>query len=188
MRGSDVFKDAAFGEFERHTTGFGSKMLAKFGFQGRLGKHEDGILNPIQASGGQKRSGLAAMGELAGGPPRKQARTEPSEEAKPSAVTAEQLARRVRPVHEKIRLSSEPGAAAQPPASSSSGSGSSKPLLAEFKGSAASSDDIPRMDQSPVKAVILHSSCLTLNGASLHHAAWMDTLRQYAGCSSEVGR
>ncbi len=39
--------DASFGEFEKHTTGFGSKILAKYGFKGRLGKDESGVVNPI---------------------------------------------------------------------------------------------------------------------------------------------
>ncbi|GMF47469.1 unnamed protein product [Phytophthora fragariaefolia] len=49
--GADEPKDAAasraakaktFG-WEKHTTGFGTKMLAKMGFKGRLGKKEDGV-------------------------------------------------------------------------------------------------------------------------------------------------
>lgn len=43
----DEVKHKAFGEFEKHTKGFGSKYLAKFGFKGRLGKKETGIVNPI---------------------------------------------------------------------------------------------------------------------------------------------
>ncbi|MES1918320.1 hypothetical protein MHBO_000303 [Bonamia ostreae] len=39
--------DKDFNRFSNHTTGFGMKMLKKFGFKGRLGKHETGRVNPI---------------------------------------------------------------------------------------------------------------------------------------------
>eukprot|EP01029_Cantina_marsupialis_P019882 TRINITY_DN4624_c0_g1_i1.p1 TRINITY_DN4624_c0_g1~~TRINITY_DN4624_c0_g1_i1.p1 ORF type:complete len:738 (+),score=225.80 TRINITY_DN4624_c0_g1_i1:174-2387(+) len=41
--------DSDFGHFEKHTKGFGLKMLSKYGFKGRLGKEEQGISNPITA-------------------------------------------------------------------------------------------------------------------------------------------
>jgi hypothetical protein len=41
--------DAEFGSFQKHTTGFGLKYLSKFGFRGRLGKKEDGRVNPVKA-------------------------------------------------------------------------------------------------------------------------------------------
>lgn len=44
--------DAAYAAFERHNTGFASRMMAKWGFKGRLGKKEDGILEPIQPRSG----------------------------------------------------------------------------------------------------------------------------------------
>ncbi|RLN87909.1 hypothetical protein BBJ28_00013133 [Nothophytophthora sp. Chile5] len=34
--------------WEKHTTGFGTKMLAKMGFKGRLGKKEDGVSSTIE--------------------------------------------------------------------------------------------------------------------------------------------
>jgi len=39
--------DPSFGRFEAHTKGFGAKYLSKFGFAGRLGKHEQGIVAPV---------------------------------------------------------------------------------------------------------------------------------------------
>jgi len=39
---------AALGDWQRHTTGIGLKLLAKMGFTGRLGKYEQGIAAPIE--------------------------------------------------------------------------------------------------------------------------------------------
>lgn len=52
-----------FGAFEAHTSGFGSRMLAKMGFQGEgsgVGKDGSGISEPITASMRAKRVGLGA--------------------------------------------------------------------------------------------------------------------------------
>lgn len=48
------------GEWERHTRGIGSKILAKHGFTGRLGKREDGISAPIEALVRPGKLGLGA--------------------------------------------------------------------------------------------------------------------------------
>ncbi|EPS60366.1 hypothetical protein M569_14436, partial [Genlisea aurea] len=51
------------GSFERHTTGFGSKMLAKMGYVGGrrgLGKDGQGISEPIEVSQRPKSLGLGA--------------------------------------------------------------------------------------------------------------------------------
>ncbi|CAI5726549.1 unnamed protein product [Peronospora destructor] len=45
--------------WERHTTGFGTKMLAKMGFKGRLGKKEDGVSATIEV---KKRPAQMGMG------------------------------------------------------------------------------------------------------------------------------
>ena len=53
----------SFGAFEAHTSGFGSRMLAKMGFQGEgagAGKDGRGISEPIAASIRGKRVGLGA--------------------------------------------------------------------------------------------------------------------------------
>lgn len=53
----------SFGAFEAHTSGFGSRMLAKMGFQGEgagMGKDGRGISEPIAASIRGKRVGLGA--------------------------------------------------------------------------------------------------------------------------------
>ena len=47
IRAADLVPDVGFAEFEKHTTGYGSRMLAKMGFKGRLGKSENGIINPV---------------------------------------------------------------------------------------------------------------------------------------------
>eukprot|EP00605_Chrysophyceae_sp_TOSAG23-4_P002737 GSChrysophyteH1.ASY1.ANO1.3016.1 assembled CDS len=39
------------GAWQKHTTGIGLKYLQKFGFKGRLGKHETGIARAIEANG-----------------------------------------------------------------------------------------------------------------------------------------
>ncbi|CEG35174.1 stip-like protein [Plasmopara halstedii] len=45
--------------WEKHTTGFGTKMLAKMGFKGRLGKMEDGVSATIEV---KKRPAQMGMG------------------------------------------------------------------------------------------------------------------------------
>ena len=63
-RGVVVGAGHEFGAFEKHTTGFGSRMLAKMGFKGEgsgLGKTE-GIAEPVTASTRGKRVGLGAFG------------------------------------------------------------------------------------------------------------------------------
>ena len=52
-----VRHDRDFAKWEQGTKGFGSKMLAKFGFRGRLGMNEQGIAKPIEAV---KRPGRSA--------------------------------------------------------------------------------------------------------------------------------
>ena len=50
-----------YGAFERHTAGFGSRMLAKWGFAGQgsgLGKDNQGRAEPISAASRPHRSGL----------------------------------------------------------------------------------------------------------------------------------
>ena len=52
-----------FGEFEKHTSGFGSRMLAKMGFAGEgsgVGKGGTGIAEPITAEVRARRVGLGA--------------------------------------------------------------------------------------------------------------------------------
>jgi tuftelin-interacting protein 11 len=51
--------DKDFGKFEKHTKGFGLKMLMKMGFNGRLGKQEQGLVNPVQAKLRPKGMGLS---------------------------------------------------------------------------------------------------------------------------------
>ncbi|EIE20776.1 hypothetical protein COCSUDRAFT_57335 [Coccomyxa subellipsoidea C-169] len=54
-----------FGSFERHTTGFGSRMLAKYGFEGQgagLGRNSQGRAEPINAVMRPKNLGLGANG------------------------------------------------------------------------------------------------------------------------------
>ena len=47
------------GTFEKHTKGFASKYLDKFGFKGRLGKDEQGIAQPVAVQVRPERLGLA---------------------------------------------------------------------------------------------------------------------------------
>ena len=50
-----------YGKFEQHTTGYGSRMLAKWGFQGQgsgLGRDQQGIAEPVTAHLRGKRVGL----------------------------------------------------------------------------------------------------------------------------------
>ena len=52
-----------FGDFEKHTSGFGSRMLAKMGFRGEgsgVGKAEQGIAEPITAVMRARKVGLGA--------------------------------------------------------------------------------------------------------------------------------
>ena len=52
-----------FGGFEKHTTGFGSRLMAKWGFAGEgagLGRADQGIAEPIRAVPRPKNRGLGA--------------------------------------------------------------------------------------------------------------------------------
>lgn len=51
------------GAWEVHTRGIGSKILAKQGFTGRLGKRGDGIAEPLQAVIRTGKKGLGACGQ-----------------------------------------------------------------------------------------------------------------------------
>ena len=51
--------DPNFAKFEKHTKGFGMKMLEKMGFTGRLGKYEQGTSVPVVA---EVRKGRGALG------------------------------------------------------------------------------------------------------------------------------
>ncbi|OQS07274.1 hypothetical protein THRCLA_00717 [Thraustotheca clavata] len=53
---------ASMGKWEKHTKGFGMKMLAKMGFKGRLGKDEQGIAVPIAVKARPNQLGLGANG------------------------------------------------------------------------------------------------------------------------------
>lgn len=48
----------AMGSWEKHTKGFGAKMLSKFGFTGRLGANEDGVSRSIEVSVRPSQVGL----------------------------------------------------------------------------------------------------------------------------------
>ena len=50
------------GEWERHTKGFGAKMLSKFGFSGRLGAREDGVSQAIEVAVRPTGAGLGFGG------------------------------------------------------------------------------------------------------------------------------
>lgn len=66
---NDAGFDKDFAQFSKHTTGFGFKMLQKFGFKGRLGKNETGRINPILPTvrKGTKHAGLDFKGAPGGG-------------------------------------------------------------------------------------------------------------------------
>ena len=52
-----------FGAWEKHSNAFGSRMLRKFGYNGGgIGKHGDGIKNPIKATSGMKHFSLKDEG------------------------------------------------------------------------------------------------------------------------------
>eukprot|EP00899_Mesostigma_viride_P015015 jgi/Mesvir1/23514/Mv18220-RA.1 len=62
-RPEPVVAGGGFGEFEQHTLGFGSRMLAKMGFKGcgsGLGKHQHGRSDPIGVVMRPKSLGLGA--------------------------------------------------------------------------------------------------------------------------------
>lgn len=50
------------GSWEKYTKGFGSKMLQKMGFTGRLGAYEQGLVKPLEPQVRPKNLGLAADG------------------------------------------------------------------------------------------------------------------------------
>ena len=58
-----VKKVGDWGAFEKHGKGFASKYMAKFGFKGRLGKNETGVVNPIQVMVRKDKAGLGSVKE-----------------------------------------------------------------------------------------------------------------------------
>jgi len=55
--------EQGFGNFEAHTTGYGSRIMAKMGFAGKgagLGKSQQGIATPVEAEKRAKKLGLGA--------------------------------------------------------------------------------------------------------------------------------
>ncbi|CAN7050959.1 unnamed protein product [Brassica oleracea var. botrytis] len=62
--GSARIRDKRLGAFEQHTTGFGSRMMARMGFVdgSGLGRESQGIVNPLVAMRRPKARGLGAEG------------------------------------------------------------------------------------------------------------------------------
>ncbi|KAF2547284.1 hypothetical protein F2Q70_00023711 [Brassica cretica] len=62
--GSARIRDKRLGAFEQHTTGFGSRMMARMGFVdgSGLGRESQGIVNPLVAVRRPKARGLGAEG------------------------------------------------------------------------------------------------------------------------------
>ena len=51
--------DICVGSFEKHTRGIGSKLMFKMGYEGKaLGKHVEGMINPILVEEQLKKFGL----------------------------------------------------------------------------------------------------------------------------------
>lgn len=65
-RGAATVVSEHFGRFEQHTTGFGSRMMAKMGFEpGKgLGRQGEGIAEPVQAEVRPRALGLGAQADL----------------------------------------------------------------------------------------------------------------------------
>ena len=62
--GQQAATSLGYGKFEQHTTGFGSKMLARWGFAGQgsgLGRNSQGIAEPLSAVRIPKQKGLGAL-------------------------------------------------------------------------------------------------------------------------------
>ena len=58
---TQVATNLHFGKFEQHTTGYGSRMLARWGFSGQgagLGRDQQGIAEPVAAFIRPKKLGL----------------------------------------------------------------------------------------------------------------------------------
>lgn len=58
---TQVATNMHFGKFEQHTTGYGSRMLARWGFSGQgagLGRDQQGIAEPVAAFIRPKKLGL----------------------------------------------------------------------------------------------------------------------------------
>jgi hypothetical protein len=64
--GASMAVSEHFGRFEKHTTGFGSRMMARMGFKPGegLGREGAGIAEPVQAEVRPKALGLGAQADL----------------------------------------------------------------------------------------------------------------------------
>lgn len=61
LEATAVATNLHFGKFEQHTTGYGSRMLARWGFAGQgagLGRAQQGIAEPVAAFVRPKKLGL----------------------------------------------------------------------------------------------------------------------------------
>merc|ERR1719193_3101084 len=59
---SDDSRDHEWGDWEKHGTGVGSKLLKKWGFEDRLGKSKVGPINPVILDVRRKNTGLGFAG------------------------------------------------------------------------------------------------------------------------------
>eukprot|EP00457_Paulinella_chromatophora_P005827 gb/GEZN01005844.1/.p1 GENE.gb/GEZN01005844.1/~~gb/GEZN01005844.1/.p1 ORF type:complete len:511 (-),score=72.77 gb/GEZN01005844.1/:211-1722(-) len=162
--------DEEFASFEKHSKGIGSALLRKMGFTGRLGKQEQGRVNPVEALLRPKGLGLGAT-DGSGQPRQKRQRTAQSQPAN-EASTQQDQAVATDSEDSQLREVPEHAALSFSALASNNGLGGKNPNL-QVGGMEDGDEPLPKSHQ--YRLLIVHSSAF-LPLLSLQGGAWQEAL------------